>query len=277
MGSNPIRCSNKTLYRVSDQLLRSLAHLSSLRSLWLTVPLAVSAMAALVLGYESPYLQRSVKFPRFLPLVSVDANVKPTLMQRVCVYAFVLLPWLIAYESVVRLGIPGSALTTYTSFDNRVPVIQWTEAVYASTYLVVLLTPGLLQRQCALRRFATQALVAMVVVFPAFVLLPLVAPPRPFIATAPLGHLMQLERSLDSAAGAFPSFHVIWACIAASVLGSARGWKRYLWIAWASLVAISCVTTGMHSVLDVVSGIVVYVFIAKLQFLWLDYPKPSKL
>ena len=195
---------------------------------------------------------------------------KPTLMQRMRVYGLVLLPWLIAYESVVRLGVHEGALTTYTSLDARVPVIQWTEAVYASTYFVVLLTPALLQRRCALRQFATQALVAMVVVFPIFVLIPLVAPPRPFIATVPLGHLMQLERSLDSAAGAFPSFHVIWACIAASVLGSAGGWKRYFWIAWATLVAVSCLTTGMHSILDVVSGIVVYVFIARIQVHWPD-------
>ncbi len=59
----------------------------------------------------------------------------------------------------------------------------------------------------------------MVIVFPLYLALPLIAPPRAFSATGRLAELLRLDRSVDGAAAAFPSYHVIWAFLAAEALG----------------------------------------------------------
>jgi hypothetical protein len=108
----------------------------------------------------------------------------------------------------------------------------------------------------------------MMLLFPLYLLLPFFAPPRPFTATTAIGSLLLFERNPYSGVGAFPSFHVVWALIAASVLGEAAGWRRMLWYGWAALVAISCVTTGMHSILDVLAGAAAFVVVVNMGKIW---------
>jgi hypothetical protein len=184
------------------------------------------------------------------------------------VYFVVLLPWLVAFELVSRLGAARDAVTTYASFETHLPVIEWTEAIYASTYLVVLLAPLLIRSGRALRRFAMRGLVAMALIFPLYLLLPFVVPPRSFTPTSAFGYLLMWERTPYSGAAACPSFHVVWALIAASALGEGARWRRWVWTAWAALVAVSCVTTGMHSVADVAAGLVAYLVIVYIRDIW---------
>lgn len=121
----------------------------------------------------------------------------------------------------------------------------------------------------ALRRFAQRGLTAMALVLPLYVLLPFFAPPRPFHSATAIGHLLAWERGCCSGVDAFPSFHVVWALIAASALGEGGRWRRYAWWAWAVVVAVSCVTTGMHSIADVLAGVVVYLVVVRMRWIWL--------
>lgn len=243
--------------------------IGSASGLWLVTPFVALASAALVLGYEQPDLSRRFGPRLFSPWLPVDSKAEPPPLERIRVYLVVLLPWLVVYESIVRLGASADAVKTYMPFEIRLPVIEWTEVVYASTYVVVLLTPVLVQSGHALRQFVHRGLIAMVLVFPMYVLLPFVAPPRPFIPTTPIGQLLQWERTGDSLVAAFPSFHVLWALIAASALGAAGRRKRYVWTLWAALVAGSCVTTGMHSIADVLAGMVAYALIIHVDDIWI--------
>jgi prolipoprotein diacylglyceryltransferase/membrane-associated phospholipid phosphatase len=166
------------------------------------------------------------------------------------------------------LGKPLGAMSTYLPFEMRLPVIEQTEIVYASTYLVVLLTPLLASSGLALRRFALRGLTAMAVIFPLYLLLPVFVPPRPFQPVGPLGTMLAMERTPFSGIAAFPSFHVVWALIAASALGEGSKWKKRLWWTWAVLVSLSCITTGMHSVLDVIAGAIAYIVIVRIDRIW---------
>ncbi len=120
----------------------------------------------------------------------------------------------------------------------------------------------------ALRRFAQRALIAMALIFPLYLLLPFFVPPRAFHPATALGHLLLWERTPYSGNAAFPSFHVTWAFIAASALGEGSRWKKYLWWAWAVLVAVSCVTTGMHSIADVIAGALAYLVVLRMPETW---------
>ena len=229
----------------------------SASGLWLVTPVVVLGSAALVLGYETPDLAKrfgsayTVRY-RFLPS---NAEVVPEPRDRLRCYVFVLLPWYVAYKAILVLGVPSRAIPTYMALEYRFRVAEWTEAIYAGTYVWVILAPLVANSGRSLRRFCISGWFAMAIVFPIFLSLPFVAPARPFVPHTLLGRLLAWERGFDSPAGALPSFHVIWAIFAARVFE--ERWKslRWLWRAWAGAIAVSCVTTGMHSIADVLAGV----------------------
>ncbi len=236
--------------------------------LWLVTPAAALGCSALVLGYELPDLHKRFGAPAVTCWLPQAAAGKPSFVERIRVYLVVLLPWFTIFELFGALGRPLGAMSTYLPFEMRLPVIEQTEIVYASTYLVVLLTPLLASSGLALRRFALRGLTAMAVIFPLYLLLPVFVPPRPFQQAGPMGTMLAMERTPFSGIAAFPSFHVVWALIAASALGEGSKWKKALWWTWAVLVSLSCITTGMHSVLDVIAGAIDYIAIVRINRIW---------
>lgn len=232
-------------------------------------PTVALASAALVLGFELPDLQQRFGERSASLWPAPDRVARPSRVHRFRVYSSVLLPWLAAFGAIMLIGKPADGRATYLPFEIHLPVIDWTELPYASTYLVVLIAPLLVKTERELREFALRGLTAMLLLFPLYLLLPFFVPPRPFIPANAIGSFLLLERGSYSGAGAFPSFHIVWALIAASVLGIGGGWKRILWFAWAALVGVSCVTTGMHSVLDVLAGAAIFAVVANMARIWI--------
>jgi len=242
----------------------------SASGLWLVTPFVILGSAALVLGYESPDLESRFGAAHTVEhgILPPNAGSVPDPQDRLCCYVFVLLPWFLLYEVTLALGVPGDAIPTYLSGEHRIPVVEWTEAAYASTYVWVMVAPPVANSKRSLRRFCMSGWLAMAIVFPIFLALPFVAPAKPFVPHTLLGGLLAWERRLNSAAGAFPSYHVIWAILAARVFE--ERWKslRWLWRAWAGGIALSCVTTGMHGVLDVLAGVVTGLVVLHPETLW---------
>lgn len=225
----------------------------SASGLWLVSPIVALGCAALVLGYERHDLrQRFGAVPvRLLPEAGDSA---PTGADRFACYMFVLLPWLVLYEAVVAMGIPSDAMSGVMPFEQRLPVIEWSEIFYASTYVLTVVTPLFARTRSDLRAFSVRGLGATLVAFPVFLTIPIIVPARSFTPHTIPGHVLVWERTLDSPAAAFPSFQVIWTVLAAEVF--ARRWPRLSWLfyGWALLVAASCVTTGQNSLVDVLGG-----------------------
>lgn len=236
--------------------------------LWLVSTTVILASGALVLGYELPDMQarfgKALPEQRFLP---PDDRSQPTPVERTRCYLTVLLPWFVLYEGVVALGIPADAKVAYLPFESRLQVWPWTEIFYGSVYVVVVLAPLMARTRHDLRWFSSRALLSMVIVFPLYLAVPLIAPPRPFVVNGALGVLLNLDRSYDSAAAAFPSYHVIWAFLAAESMGR-KTWQRRLWLLWAVLVSASCVTTGMHALVDVLAGLLVVWIVVRMEWVW---------
>jgi protein-S-isoprenylcysteine O-methyltransferase Ste14 len=241
----------------------------SASGLWLVTPSVALASAALVLGYEMPDLRRRFGVPQSSPWLACDSLEAPSLLERLRVYFVVLLPWLAVFELIGLLGQASDAVPTYLPFESRLPVLEQTEVIYASTYFVVLAAPLLMRSGHALRKFAQRGLIAMAFLFPLYLLLPFYVPPRPFIPVTPFGQMLLWERTPESGTAAFPSFHVVWALIAASALAEGGRGKKLAWWAWAALVAVSCVTTGMHSIADVLAGVVAFALIVRSGEIWL--------
>ena len=227
----------------------------SASGLWLVSPCVVLGCIALVMGFERLDLIR--RFGHASPVLPVDSAASPSMRDRATCYWLVLVPWLVLYEAVSLLGPPQNPISTYLPVETHWPVLQWTEAVYAITYLWVCAAPLVAGTRKSLRGFCLRGMFSMAIVFPLFVLLPFVAPPRSFVPHSLLGHLLVWERSIDTPAAAFPSYHVIWAILALPVFEARLPRLRWLWRSWAAAIAVSCVTTGMHSLADVVGGVLV--------------------
>jgi protein-S-isoprenylcysteine O-methyltransferase Ste14 len=241
----------------------------SAAGLWLVTPVAALGCAALVLGYEGPDLDaRFGARPRpFLRLPEASASA-PSVADRASAWMLVLLPWLVLYEAVQALGVPRDAVVILLPGEARWPVWQGSEIVYASTYLFVALAPLAAVTRAELRRFMTRGWAATALVVLLWIVLPVAAPPRPFEPSGFPGALLAFERRMDSAACAFPSFHVVWALLAAHAWRGRLGRARVLAGVWAAAIAASCVTTGMHTVADVLAGILAAAFVLRLPGIW---------
>lgn len=238
--------------------------------LWVVTPMLAASATAWVVGFEAAATRNRfgprADPPRLhLPPATEDA---PMVWDRVSVFALVLLPWLLGYRAIKWLGAPPDALSTWLPSDAKWPVLPWTEAVYALSYPAVLLVPFVAARRRDLRWFMQRGWLAMVLILPMYVLLPLVAAAKPVPGDGFLSMVMRWERLRDQPVTAFPAFHVVWTVLAAVVL--TRRWPRLrvLWGASVLAVAASCVTTGMHSVLDVLAGLLTALVIVRIEQVW---------
>ena len=214
--------------------------------LWVVSPTLALAAASFVIGFERGSTRRrhgAVATPLLRLPPATDA--KPTAWDRISVYVLVFLPSLVLYEAVDFLGVPGDARSAFFPWEARVPVVPWTEAIYAAVYPVTFLAPLLAARQRDLRRFGVGGLWATAVIISVSLLVPLVARAKPV-----------------------PASHVVWACLSAQLFASR--WPRSRWIWWTAvaLVAASCVTNGMHAVVAVVGGLAAYGVVETRAPLW---------
>ncbi len=238
--------------------------------LWIVSPVLALSAAAFVAGFEQDSTRRRYgALPAPLLRLPSETDARPSAFDRAAVYALVFLPWLILYEGLAYLGVPPDARSTYLAWDRSLPVIPWTEALYAATYPFAVLAPLAAARRSDLRRFALGGMWATAIIIPLYLLLPLVAEAKPVPGEGVWQTLMILERRYDPpAVTAFPAFHVVWACLAARLYASRWPRMRGFWWMIVAALAASCVTTGMHAVADVVGGFVAYVLVARRVAIW---------
>lgn len=236
---------------------------------WCIAPIVSLAALALLFGYELRSLEARFGADRPRPWLSLPRGEgAPGLAERLSVFGTLLVPWALFYESVTRLGPPRGAVSTYLGFEASMPLFTASYPFYASAYLVAIAVPFVVHERAALRAYVARGWVACLVVFPLFWFLPFVAEPRPLPEGAVFAELVEAERQLDSARGALPSFHVIFAMLAAGALEAS--WPRWRWVsrAWALGVAASCLGVGMHGIVDVLAGFAVGAAAIRYERAW---------
>ncbi len=174
------------------------------------------------------------------------------------------LPWLIIYEAFVVAGPPRPSVSSYFPFENHWPVLLWMVPVYVGAYPFTIAAPFFAASLRDLRRFALAGFTSMAAVFSLFLTVPLVAAQRPFRPSGVLGLLLALDDRLDGPNASFPSYHVVWAFIAAEVYASRFPRAAWVWRLCPLLIAASCIGTGKHSLVDVVAAILLAVLQAAM-------------
>ena len=244
--------------------------------LWIVTPVTALACAALVYGYERHDLRRRFGQDALQPpVLSIppDDDHAASATHRAAVFLWVLIPWVVIFYAVQALGRPADAFGTALPFESGWTVLQWTELGYVSTYLFIPVTALLIRTQRDLRRFAIQALIAIVVVSIAWLTIPVVATNRPFVPTSAPGRLLALEQAHSNGVAAFPAFHVLWALIAAeawhgNARSSGRNWWGWIGWLWAAIITVTSVTTSMHTVIEVGAAIALFLPIRQYERTW---------
>ncbi len=247
------RLMNDPLYAGSVLICAGLSiALRSPAGIWLATPLLTFCCIAFVAGFEREGTERRYGVAERPPLLHLPApgDVRADFSDRLAIYFIVLLPWLIAFFAVNAFGIPHDARSGWGRADAAVPTLPWTELIYFLDYPLVLAVPMLLDTRRQLRRFAIQGWLAIVIVTISYLVIPVIVVPKPAPDGSLFTMLMLWERKFDTPVTAFPAFHVIWAVIAANAMPR---WRAFWWTL-AIAISVSCATTGMHALRDLVAG-----------------------
>ena len=248
----------------------------SASGLWLVTPVAWLGAAALVYGFErQDFLNRfgaEASRPPRLSFPRGDGE-PPDFAHRVAVFVWVLIPWTLTWFGTQALGRAPDAFSTALPFEQHWPVWQWTESLYLSTYLFIPFAALLLRTQGALRRFAVSGGVATVIITICWITIPVVAYNRPFEPSNAWGRWLAIEQGHSIGVAAFPAFHVLWSLIAADAWvadGRLTGtpWTGVVAWIWAVLIAVSCLTTGMHTVVDALAAVVLFPLVRDPAVTW---------
>lgn len=239
--------------------------------LWVVTPIVTLSCAALVWGYERADLINRFGDIYFdhklqLPINSADT---PDFSDYISVIVLVFLPWLVLYEGVASyIGVVEPVWVSTLPFEEDMPVLELAGLPYILTYPIVILVPLFALTKQSLRQFSIAGLVAIALVIPFYLTLPIVAEFRPLEPTTIWGELIILQHSVDNPATAFPAFHVIWTFLAAKlIVDRFKNVKVIIWgAAW--IIAISSWLSGMHALLDVAAGALVYIFVSSYDRVW---------
>ena len=231
----------------------------SAAGLWLVTPTVAVACAALVLGYEHLDLKR--RLGDTLHVLPAGEEMPPSLTERVRFYFVVLIPWLALYTFTVQMDLHGTAFRL--GFEDRLHIYPWTAFIYESSYVTACLASWTVRTRRDLRQLIISSWVAMALVFFFYWIVPSSAPRPPMPDDGWIARVLDLERHTYPPAAAFPSFHTLWAIFVGRVYR-----PRWLGVAYAVAVAVSCITTGMHYIPDVIAAFAIAPFLLYPQAVW---------
>lgn len=225
----------------------------SASGLYLITPIVALLCIALVLGYEAPDLEK-----RF----GVKKNDDPV-AGAIILFA----GWAIFYELAVHIGYNDNYFNTRLPFERAWTVVEIAEIPYALTYFSIVV-PFLARSRESLSSYVSFA--TFMVAGGAFIQLvfPFYCSALPFSSQSLLGDAILFERAVDSEAAAFPSFHAIWILISAWFL-SVRFPQFKIIVAIVAMVMLwSCLATGVHSTLDILAAVFLFVVCINRQHIW---------
>jgi len=242
----------------------------SVSGFWLVSPLLILMTIAYTVGFENERTFSIFGPQEYKPYISLPRNSEepPGIKEKIASYMLAYLPWLLIYEAFIYAGVPKDAVYTNLPFEKEWPVIELTTIFYVSVYVYTLLIPFIIKRKKDLRSLEIDIWFATIVTCFIYFIIPFVVDQRPFTPHSVLGELLAFDRSQDEITASLPSFHVIWAFIAARYFAISLKKLKWFWYLLAILISISCITTGNHSLLDVIAGGIMFAMVVYRIQIW---------
>lgn len=233
----------------------------SAAGVWIVTPVLAASCIAFVWGSEAERTE-ALFGTRARPLLHLvdGSEVKPDLSDRVSVCFLALLPWYVVYEAINRLGPWRDAIGVATAWDARIPVFGWTEPIYFLAYPIVVLAPFVAKSRRDLRDLTIRAWIATAGSALCYLVVPTFFAKKAVPQTL-FAPMLEWERTFNAPNTHLPAFHVIWVMLAI---------PRTSALYWPIVLAIgaSCVTTGMHAIVDVLVGFVFGWMVLHIEHVW---------
>jgi hypothetical protein len=221
--------------------------------LWLVAPATAAGAVALALG----------SCDRRQPLLPGGEAARPTLDERVRFWFIAALPWAALYVFTAQMRLPGRAFQF--EFESRMPFFPVEFSLpYELMYGAVAAAPFLAATRRQLRKLILSVWISSALVFPIYWLVPSTGPGLDPLSTGVLARLLSYQHREFASTAAFPSFHVLWAIFVGELI-------RPRWAGWVlvAVISVSCITSRMHYVPDVLAALALSPFLADPeQRLW---------
>ncbi|MFH0843702.1 MAG: prolipoprotein diacylglyceryl transferase family protein [Bacteroidota bacterium] len=209
---------------------------------WLVSPLFTLMMVAYVTGFENERTLKIFGTQDYKPFLSLPAasGISPSPGERLSSYFLVFVPWLVIYVVFMYLGIPEDAISTILPFEEQLPVWEFSGVIFSLTWLFVLAVPLVIRTGKQLRCFIADMWFAIIIAGLIYLLLP----------------------------AALPSSGVILALMAATYFSRSFSRFKWIWFILAVLISVSCITTGINSLLSVVAGFCMFIIVLYRKNIW---------
>jgi protein-S-isoprenylcysteine O-methyltransferase Ste14 len=230
---------------------------------WFVSPIFTLLIIVFLAGFENEKTIQLFGNSWYKPWLSLPSGspVQASFREIIISYILVFLPWFIVYEAFIFSGIPKDVMYTNLSMENKWPIWEFSELFYVSIYLFVLSIPFVIATKKELRNFIIDAWFATILCGTLYLLLPFASYQRNFTPHSYFGQLIMFERHTDGVTAAFPSFHVVWAFLAARYLSHRFGHLKTAFYLLAIMISVSCITTGTHSIPDVIAGFCIFLLV----------------
>ena len=161
---------------------------------------------------------------------------------------------IIMFDLPTRFHIGEPLMLDRSFIDGWIPFLEWTIWIYASYYLLLVLSVWVprddRRRSDAVYGLLLAGIVGLVI----FTVLPTsVVRQSPNLGGA-TGFLWRILLSVDTTLNALPSLHVADTCLAATALASRSRMWRIVAIVWAAMIILSTLTTKQHYMVDIPAG-----------------------
>jgi hypothetical protein len=238
--------------------------------LWIVTPVTTFAVMALVAGYEGPRLRERFKGAVHYPLIGVPDS-SPTIAlwrRRLSATAIALCPWAVLYSTLSVMPAPEGAQELRMAWEYHIPKAVWAIWIYSAAYLFAIAGPLLLRTHADLRRYVISAWLATLCGLIWILFAPSRAEFLPLAANELETWIFDVNRLADAEWLALPSFHVIWAVLAAYCFRNRFERLTPVWILIAIAICLSCILTGSHAMVDVLGGVILGVLCWRHEQVW---------
>ena len=226
----------------------------------IVTPLFVLLILAYVWGFEREVIEQAFQAKPLLHKTWCDLPPNngqlASWANKLRMALLVFVPWLLGYECFVWAGVPSDVWYS-NNWGLSVPFWSFTVVFYVLAYPLIVAVPFLIHSNRSLRVWAVEAWLGMLLIFYGYLVIP-AAVHYQALPQGVFNDWIEWGRDWDSPMAALPSFHVFWVLLAMRYFVEvAQPYRRYLSIL-GYLVIISCLSTGNHTLPDVLAAYAVY-------------------
>lgn len=183
--------------------------------------------------------------------------IKPHNHKKALLYTFIYFIGFYLFANHIHLTPPE--LLPLFPFEKSLTFIPWTWWIYLSAYPGILSAGFFVNKDEDRNKMVYGFLILVTISCIIFLLYPTTYPRSDFHVSGDVHWTTLLAidafRSIDSPANCLPSLHVSGCFFVSFFLYMMRQRKAFIYFVWATLVAISTVTTKQHYLWDVLSGL----------------------